>query len=305
VSADRHALLLVNPRSRKPPAKSALEEGIDWLSTRGWAVELKATADDAQLCGLAAKAAERGCDCVIACGGDGTLNGALNGVAGSATALALVPSGTANVWAREAGLPSDPMAALRLVAEGARIRLDTGRVGKRAFLLMTSSGLDSLIADRVDWRIKRRFGLFAYLGRALLELRGFRGLEAEIRLDDAVLSGRMLGLVAGNTRSYGGVLAITRQARADDGLLDVCLFKGSSRRRFLLHLADTALGRHLESDEVVYRRARSIQLTTERPWPVQADGEVVAQTPVTIECVPQSVTVVVPADVASPLWGRR
>lgn len=251
---------------------------------------------------LAAQAAARGDDCVVAVGGDGTLHRVLNGVAGTTTALALVPAGTANVWAREAGIPADPVLALRLVAEGARPRLDTGSVGESSFLLMASAGLDSLVAGQVGGAIKRHIGSFAYLGRAAIELWNYRGLSAEIEIDGERLRGPILAFLAGNTRSYGGLIEIAREARADDGLLDVCLFQGRGRRRFVRHLTNTARGRHLLDAAVVHRRARQVTLTIEERWPVQADGEVVGQTPVTIRCMPRSVTVVVPAGRRSPLW---
>lgn len=277
-------------------------EGVDWLRERGWNVRVEETSRPAELPRFSSDAAALGYDCVVACGGDGTLHGALNGVVGTSTALALVPGGTANVWAREAGLPSNPVAALKLVEEGERVRLDTGLVAGEAFLLMASAGLDSLVAGQVDGAMKRHLGPLAYLGRAALELRHFRGLRAELTIDGERKQGTMLGVLAGNTRSYGGVLEITRDARADDGLLDVCLYQGAGRRRFLRHLFETLLGRHLEDASVSYQKARRIEVATERPWPVQADGEVVAHTPVTIECAPRSVTVVVSRGEHSPLW---
>jgi diacylglycerol kinase family enzyme len=199
-------------------------------------------------------------------------------------------------------LPPHPLAALKLVDEGERVRLDTGRIGDEAFLLMASTGLDSLVAGRVGGAFKQYLGPLAYAGRAAMELCRYRGLEAEVRIDGERSCGRILGLVAGNTRSYGGVLQITSQARADDGLLDVCLYHGSGRKRFLRALLATLRGRHVDEPSVTYRKARQIELLTDARWPVQADGEVVAQTPVTIACDPRSVTVVVPQQARHEIW---
>jgi len=152
------------------------------------------------------------------------------------------------------------------------------------------------------YRGKRRFGSLAYLGHAATALWRYRGLEAEITIDGERLRVPILSLLAGNTRSYGGMVEIARTARADDGLLDICLFQGRGRRRFVRYLASTACGRHLHDADVLYRKARELTLVTETPWPVPADGEVVGQTPVTIRCVPRSVTVIVPAGRRSPLW---
>jgi len=302
VSPKHRALFLINPHAGRAPQRPGLAAGIEWLRDQDWAVDVEATEEGGELHRLAARAAAQHYDCVVACGGDGTLNGALNGVVGTQTALAMVPAGTANVWAGEASLPADPLAACRLVAEGTRRRLDTGTVAGRSFLLMASTGLDSLVAEQVDWRLKRRLGRFAYFGRGMIELLRFQGFDAELTIDGELLQTVILGLVAGNTRSYGGMIEIARDARADDGVLDVCLFQGSGRRRFIRHLVDLARGLHTQSEEVQYRRAHRIELQTERPWPVQADGEVVGHTPVSIDCVPESVTVVVAPNKSSPLW---
>jgi diacylglycerol kinase (ATP) len=298
----RRALLLVNPDARRPPPRDRLMEGVEWLRGQGWEVALPAVSDETNLMRLSSQAATDGYDCVVACGGDGTLHGVLNGLAGSSTALACVPAGTANVWAREVNIPSDPVSALRLLEEGKRLRLDTGCVSGRSFLLMASAGLDSLVASQVGGPFKRHLGSLAYLWRAAMELPRFRGLHAEIEIDGDQVQASILGILAGNTRSYGGMLEIASEARADDGLLDVCVFLGAGRRRFLSHLLRTLRGRHVLDESVLYRRAHHVGLKTLGPWPVQADGEVFAQTPVTIECHPSSITVIVPQNQQSPLW---
>jgi diacylglycerol kinase (ATP) len=299
---ERQARLIVNPVARGLPRRSQLLAGAGWLRERGWSVELCLTSAPGAATELAADAAANGVDCVVAVGGDGTLNEALNGVAGTPTALALVPGGTANVWAREAGIPRDPQAALRLLAEGEHRRIDAGRVNGRYFLLMASAGLDSLVVASMTAPLKRRFGQLAYIGLAAAYLRSYRGVPAEITLDGERVEAAMLMLVAGNTRSYGGLIAITPHAHADDGLLDVCLYTGAGRRAFAGHLTRTAVGRHLSHPAVLCRRVQQIGLRTDLPLPVQADGEVVAQTPAMITVAPAAVTVIVPAGRRSPLW---
>src|SRR5262249_40537937 len=103
-------------------------------------------------------------------------------------------------------------------------------------------------------------------------------------------------------RSYGGLMEITPRARANDGLLDVCLYTGRGRLDFLSAILDTLLHRHIGREDVVYHRASTVVIETEPPWPVQFDGEVVTRTPLTITCVPRSLTVVVPPGFRSPLW---
>src|SRR4051794_30708014 len=101
MSAGRRALLIINPEARRQPRRKRLEEGISWLRAHGWEVERRTAHHRGDVERLAAEGAERDVDCVVACGGDGTLHEALNGLVGTKTALALVPTGTVNVWAAE------------------------------------------------------------------------------------------------------------------------------------------------------------------------------------------------------------
>lgn len=298
----RRALLLLNPKAGRPPNAGRLQQGIGWLEKRGWRIEQPETSDGDEIESRASQAASDGFDAVVVCGGDGTLHEALAGVVGTDTALAILPSGTANVWAGEAKLPHDPIKALRLLEEGDRVRLDTGVADGQPFLLMASIGIDSLVAGRVDSGLKRRLSFLPYLVHAAMELRRFKGMTVEVMLDGELISSPAVGVLIGNTRSYGGMLRIAAHARADDGLLDVCLFHGTGRLRFLWLLALTAAGRHLSDSAVTYRQVNRITVATKPIWPVQLDGEIAAQTPMSFECVPRSVTLIVPRDVRSPLW---
>lgn len=294
--------LIVNPTARRLPSRTRLQAGAELLRRSGWLLELCHSPSPAGTTALAAAAASAGYECVVACGGDGTLNAALNGVAESTTALAVLPAGTVNVWAREAGIPRDPLQALQLVATGTRVRIDAGRAGERYFLLMASAGIDSLTVARVGGLTKRRFGQGAYLAQALRQLYRFHGLQAEVSLDGRRISTPLLSLVVGNTRLYGGLLRITGAARADDGLLDACLYRGSGRPALLQQLLRTLLHRHRGDRAVLYQRARQIELTTNVNIPVQADGEIAGVTPIRIQAVPRAVSVVVAPGRASPLW---
>src|SRR5688500_6820932 len=119
-------VVLVNPTAGMRPA------GIDQLQaalrSRGASIEVATTSRSGEGTDIARRAADEGVDVLLACGGDGTLNEAVNGLAGTSTALAAFPAGTVNVWAREVGIPSDPVRAAALLWDGDRRRIDLGRV---------------------------------------------------------------------------------------------------------------------------------------------------------------------------------
>ena len=299
----RHrALLIINPIAHHAPSPDRLSTGNAWLLERGWLVEQTPSRGSDHTVELAAVAAQQGYDCVIACGGDGTISAALNGVVGTNTALAAVPGGMANVWAKEVRLPHDPVAALQLVETGERRRIDVGTVSGRSFLLMASAGLDSLAIARVSLRTKRRFAHFAYVQAALDELRDYRGRHARIDVDGQRFDVAMLAFIASNTRSYGGVLEITPDAQVDDGLLDVAVFEGIHRSGLIAHLLRTVRRRQQGNANVLFLRGRRITIESDEPLPIQIDGDLAGTTPATIELRPQAATVIVPPGLSSPLW---
>src|SRR5574341_1815880 len=102
--AERRAVVIYNPASHNARRRKGIRDAGDWMNEHGWAVEWMETAAPGDATGIAAAAARRRVPMVIVCGGDGTLSEAVNGLAGTESALAVVPTGTVNLWAREAGL---------------------------------------------------------------------------------------------------------------------------------------------------------------------------------------------------------
>ncbi len=299
------ATFVVNPNARGVPSPERLMLAPAWLRVAGWQTAVEYTRGPGHATELARAAAAAGVGVVVAVGGDGTVNEVVNGLVGTDTALAVLPCGTANVWAREIGMPHAPDRAAAAIHRGWLRRVDTGRVGSRHFLLMASLGLDSQVAALVEPLRKRRWGALAYAGRGLREAIAYTSHRAMVWLDGQRLDCNLMVMVVGNTRSYGGVLQVTNEARVDDGLLDVVVYNGSGVNRLLRHLARTLLGRHANTGESVYTQAREIRVELPRPLPVQADGDVVGSTPVEIICAPGSLWAVVPRTYRGPLFRRQ
>jgi diacylglycerol kinase (ATP) len=287
-------VLLVNPEAGTRPA--SVDQLAAELRRRGAVVEHVPTSRAGDGTTIARQAAESGADVLLACGGDGTLNEAINGLAGSDTALATFPAGTVNVWAREVGIPSDPVRNAALLWEGERRRVDLGRAGQRYFLLMAGIGLDADVAARVTRPEKRRWGPLAYLGRGIVTGIRWPLQRMWILLDDRSLRRRALFAVIGNTRLYGGVVNITHHAVADDGMLDVCLFGGQGMGEKVAHALRVALRLHTTVPSVEYYRAHQITLVTRPRAYVQVDGDTIGQTPMQFAAVPRALLVVVPAN---------
>jgi diacylglycerol kinase (ATP) len=298
----QQALVIVNPVAHNLPSRRRLEEAAEWLRGEGWDAEWRETGGAGEATELARGAAERGLPLAFVCGGDGTLNEAANGLAGSETALAPIRAGTVNIWAREMGFPRRPRDAVRTAIEGERRRVDLGRADGRLFLLMAGFGLDGAIARRASMRLKGRFGATAYAIAAVREVLRYRSKRVRLRLDEEALETDVLMLIAGNTRNYAGLTQIATEAVADDGLLDVCVYTGKGRLDILLHAARTVLRRHRRSKKVVYRQVRRLELASEEPLPVQLDGDAFAGSPATVEVVPGALWVAAPKELRSPLF---
>lgn len=300
--AGKETLVIVNPTAHNVPPRKRLDEADDWLRAEGWRVDWRETEGPGGATDLAAGAAERRLPLVFVCGGDGTLNEAANGLAGSDTALAPIRAGTVNVWAKEIGIPRRPVAAVKAAVEGEHRRIDLGRAGERYFLLMAGYGLDGAIARRVRLGLKTRLGAATYAIAAVREALRYRSSPVTVRFDGEEHAAEVLMLVAGNTRNYAGLVEITRQAQVDDGLLDVCVFQGKGTLDIVLHALRTLLRRHLRSKKVLYRKARRLQLAWDEPLPVQLDGDAYELSPTAVEIVPGALWVTVPKGVRSPLF---
>src|SRR5437588_6434197 len=144
-----HAVLIHNPVSRAAASRDRLEDAVAAAHAAGWSVTIVPTDGPAHATAIARDAAAAGSDVIIVSGGDGTINEAVNGIAGTETALAVLPGGTANVWAKEIGVRKDPLAAMRQMLTGERRRIDLGRAGDRYFLLMAGIGLDGAVVARM------------------------------------------------------------------------------------------------------------------------------------------------------------
>jgi diacylglycerol kinase family enzyme len=163
------------------------------------------------------------------------------------------------------------------------------------FLLMAGVGFDADVASQVTRPEKRRWGPLAYLGRGVVTALRWPRQRMWLRLDGRILRRRLLFVVVGNTRLYGGVVNITDRAVADDGQLDVCLFGGQEGAMDKVwHFVRVATRSHTRHPTVEYYRARRITLVTRPKVAVQVDGDTIGQTPMTFEALPGALRVVVP-----------
>lgn len=306
---NERATLLVNPMARGVPREYDWTRVVRFLTKRGVETRLAIPATPAAARAEALQSVGSGDDWLFVVGGDGSLRVAASALRGSDTALAALPMGTVNVWARETGIPRGLRAALECHLGGQLARIDVGRAADgrfagECFLLMASIGWDAAVVRDVPASLKRRFGDVAYLVQGARMLRGVGSQAVEWSADGVAMGSRLAMLVVSNTRLYGGRVMFTPDARPDDGILDYVGLAPSAR----LHMAALAtrlLTRRLhDSSEVVTGQARSIKVAT-AGLPVQFDGDYVGETPICLVVEHRALTVSVPAGPLPPLLRAR
>jgi len=235
---------------------------------------LFATSHPAEAGELAARFAADGEPVVIAAGGDGTLNAVVRGLAGSSTALGILPAGTMNVFARELGIPYGNLAKSFDVIERGNVReIDLFSANGAPFVQMAGVGYDAQVIEETTWETKKMFGPLAYLFSAVRVL-GERPPRMVVECADGRREEGVC-VIAGNGSLYGGQFRMFRMADNQDSMLDVLVFKEAGYRvvwdSLLGGLAKGGLD--LGNSAVAYLQADSFRVTCDREVPVEVDGE--------------------------------
>jgi diacylglycerol kinase (ATP) len=291
----RRALLIVNAKSRSGAAQR--EMAMERLEAHGIEPVHVDCGRREDLSPLIVKHAE-GVDCVIVGGGDGTLNAAAFGVIETGLPLGILPLGTANDLARTLGIPFDLDGAAQVIADGLTRDIDLGIVNGEPFFNVASIGLSAELAQQLTRDIKRRYGRLGYAMVALKVLSQARPFRATIRSETENVRVRTLQIAVGNGRFYGGGNAVEQDAAIDDQHLDLYSLELKRAWKLAFMARSFRHGRHGAWREVRAVRAKEFDIRTRKPRPINADGEIVTQTPAHFSIRPSAVTVFAPPDKA-------
>ena len=299
----RDAVIIYNPTAgrKRHRRRTQLERAQVILKQTGISAELEPTTGPGSATTQARNAVARGRQMVIACGGDGTINEIVNGLAGSQVPLAVLPGGTANVLVKELSLPWDiPQAAERL-AQGTLRRIALGIAlspdipgGQRYFISLAGAGPDGKLVNAVDLATKRRLGILAYW------MEGFRQLVQYsfpvFRVITAEAQHTATLVVVGRTKHYGGPVMITTEADLFEDRFEVFVATTQKRWRYLTDMPKLLLGRHKTIPDNFFWKTTAVRCEAasgEDVW-AQVDGEPIGKLPVEFRIVPDALTLVVP-----------
>jgi len=261
---------IVNPVSGAGMDPHAARRRVDMLRDELTRRQLSATIDLTTAAGhardLARAAVADRADLVIVWGGDGTVNEVGGALAGSPTALGLIPAGSGNGLAGGLGVPRDPRAALATALGQRTLAVDVGMLDDRPFFNIAGIGFDAHIARLFNERPRGRRGRLPYIVIGVREGCRYAGKDYRITLDGTVQASRALLIAFANGQEYGMGMQIAPGARLDDGLLEACVVED---RSVLARFRDA---RHLALGSV--HRAPQVVMQPIRTAVVESDGEI-------------------------------
>ncbi len=282
----RSAHLIYNPLAGRFPAGPFLDRAVKVLESADWSVLVGQCYPGHDLADLAREAVAAKAEAVFVAGGDGSVGPVAGVLAGTQTAMGVLPAGTANVFAQELGLPRMDWAHWFGVEETAaklargKIRLvDIGECNRKPFLLWAGVGLDGKVVNSIEPRDRweKTFGVLNYAILTLWTSLDWTGLELRVTSGEQTWEGRFLVAVASNIRSYaGGLMELAPSAMVDDGQLDFWLISGGSMVDAVVRVVQVLLGMHVDSPGVVHFQAAEATFECPYPLPVHLDGEPIA-----------------------------
>jgi YegS/Rv2252/BmrU family lipid kinase len=303
------AVLVVNTKSRS--GKEAFETAREALAARGIPlIKCFAMSHPRRLRQLLDEAMAQGARRILIGGGDGTVSCAASLLLGRDVTLGVLPLGTGNDFARSLGITPSVEAACDVIAQGYTARVDVGLANGRPFLNAASLGLATAIARRLTKRLKQKMGKLAYPVAAATQIWEHHPFHVRMKSDTQSLELEVLQLVVGNGRYHGAGNVVAPDAALDDRRLHVYAITapsadngregtGLGQLQDMATLARVAMslrsGEHVDHPAVTCLRTSRLYVEAEPAQEVNADGELIGQTPMLFEVAPSALRVYAPA----------
>jgi diacylglycerol kinase (ATP) len=285
-------IILFNPAAGRGRARRKFQVALEVLRRGGVGPEVQESRSAEHLRELARRALAEQPDVVVSAGGDGTHHYVLNALAASDVPMGILPLGTGNDLAQGIGIPIDPRRAAAALLKGKTKQIDLGRAGSSFYGGMAGVGLDAMVARYVNERAQRVRGRLAYGWGVLRCLQAYQPQSVEVCADGWNFRGEIMSVLIGNHPFYGGGFRIAPRARADDGLLDVCLIPAMSKLQLLPWIPRVYRGTHLVHPRIRYFQTPRIELHSPGPLELFADGEFMQELPVAIEAAPRALRMI-------------
>lgn len=290
----RKVQVVINPGSGQPkPLLHTLNQVFRPAKVE-WDVSLTRESGDAER--FAQEAVKSGVDVVAAFGGDGTVMEVARGVMGSEVPMAILPGGTANLMSVELGIPKDLSKAASILVDGESPSkaVDVGEIEGSKFLLRVGLGIAAQKVEIADRDLKDRYGILAYSIAALKAIKDSREIAYRFTLDSEEVVVKGVTCLVDNAGNIGvSGFKAHKDISVTDGLLDVIVVRDTSFGSFVA-LGRGAFDSGPSSESYFHYQAKEISIDADPPQPIQVDGEIGWQTPVSIKVIPRAVKVLTP-----------
>jgi diacylglycerol kinase (ATP) len=292
-------VVVVNPTAGDGKAGRLIGRVAKTLKEIGIDHEIRVSGSAAELENLAREAAEQGARIVAVLGGDGSVNLAVNGLSGSGSALAILPAGTGDDFAKAIGAGKLD-AATRLLADPKTVNVDLIEVAAgaeiRRYINVAGTGFDSAVEETAS-AMRRRLGARGHYALATIKtLPRFVPAGFHLEIDGRSLDVDAMLVVVGNSYAYGGGMRVLPQASVTDGELDVCVVSAMGKGAFLRAFPKVYVGKHATHPKVTMLKGRELKVEANRRMLVFADGERVGSLPAVFKVLPNALPVVVGPD---------
>ncbi|RSD25002.1 diacylglycerol/lipid kinase family protein [Mesobacillus subterraneus] len=269
------AMIILNPSSGKEKANDYIEKIEEALQKTYEEIDIKKTEKEGDAAAFATEACVALYDAVISMGGDGTVNEVINGLAEQAhrPALAIVPLGTINDFARALNIPLEPFEAISILAEQHLRPVDIGKVDNFYFMNVLAVGSIAEASYKVTPEQKTRFGSLAYFMEGAKSVLSGEAIEISVEHERGKWEGNAFILLAALTNSVGGFEALAPEANVNDGKLHVFIVKKLSFPKLATLIPSLLKGELEESEDVEYIRTSYLNVSSSKPHVVNIDGE--------------------------------
>ncbi len=268
-------LFIVNARAGRTRSMAPMFDAAAHFGEAGYLVSVRYTRYSGHASELAAKEGKN-FDCVVCCGGDGTLNETVHGVMGleDPPSLGYIPCGSTNDFATSLDLPADPLKAAKRITESPGRRLDVGTCNGRPFVYVASFGAFTRVSYAAPQSIKNDLGHLAYLLQGVKDLSTLRPYTATVVTEEEIFDGEFLFGAVTNSTSVGGLMKLQKdQVVMDDGLFELLLIPNPASAAELQALVRALVLQDFTGGGVVFRHVPAVTITTPEAFPWTLDGE--------------------------------
>jgi diacylglycerol kinase (ATP) len=236
----------------------------------------------------------------ISAGGDGTISGVIDGLAGTEIPLVIIPTGTWNTVAQIMNIPLDLEPAIELLFQEHTLRtVDALQVDESFYILSVSAGVGARTMEDVKRREKRHFGKLVDLWKGIRQVMEFRSYPFEVKIDGKLSRFRASELMVANSASLGlKALQLDPGIRMDDGKMNVCrIYANSLSDYFKLAISMLRRDQRHNWNVLSMEATQAVEIRCREKLPVQGDGDVIGHLPVTVKILPKAIRIVAPVNV--------